>query len=167
MKKKKINKKTKEIKNTNKDAKDELTKILILTISIIAFIVLLVFFPKNETLQAKLQIIQFDNKDNSEKVIKTFNIKEEDLIELEEYEGNDIKIISIDEEDIVISRDAKRYEIIRQDGPYNGEAVDYIQTVIETIEYEKEFSIDIDSRNPFGPVYEQPRYYYSAKFTKK
>ena len=162
----KINNKLKSENNVSKDIKEELGKICILTILIIAFVLLIIFFPNNETLNAKLQIIEFDNKENTEKVIKTFNIKEEEIITLDKYDANDIKIISINENNLVISRDAIRYEVINQDEPFSGEKIDYTQTVIEKVEYNKEFGLNINEKDPFGPIYEQPRYNYTGKFIK-
>ena len=159
----------KKIKNKNveKEIKRDLSKILIIPTTIIMLILLIILFPKgNNNTQITLQIIEHDIKDNSTEIIKEIKVKENEIIKLNEYSANDIKISSINEENVTISRDVRKYEIISQNGPYDGEAIDYIQTLIEKIEYDTLFEIDIDERNPFGPEYAQARYHYNAKFTK-
>ena len=45
-------------------------------------------------------------------------------------------------------------------------SVEYEQLVIEKVDFDSEFSIEVDEKSPFGPAYEQPRYHYNAKFVK-
>lgn len=114
----------------------------------------------------KFQVIEFDIMDDSEKVVKKGNVKVDNIIKLKKYDGNNIKILEINDENVKISRDAIRYEIISQTSLYSGEVKEYVETVVETVNYDTLISIDIDSNHPFGPEYVQYRYYYKIRFVK-
>lgn len=113
----------------------------------------------------KVQIRESDFADGSQKIVKETNIQVGDIINLDKYCGNDVKILEITDENVKISRDAIRYEIINQTSLYSGEAKEYTETVIETIDYDTFIEADIDSPHPFAPGC-QRRYYYSIKFIK-
>lgn len=115
----------------------------------------------------KFQVIEFDIMDNSEEIVKEGNLQVNDVIRLEKYWGNDIKILEINDENVKISRDARRYEIIKeQTSMAPGEVREYLETLIETVKYDTLISIDVDSRNPIGPLTGQARYHYEIKFVK-
>lgn len=132
-------------------------------------ILLTTFFLENKNTvnkNVKTQIIMIDIMDDSEKITKEISVQVNDIINLEEYDGNNIKILEINDNYIKISRDAKRYEILSQTSQYSGETKEYIETVIEDIQYNEFITINIDSKEPFGPEYTQSRYQYSIKFIK-
>jgi phage terminase large subunit len=111
-------------------------------------------------------VFLFKGMDDSEKIVKEVNVQVNDIINLKKYGGNNIKILEITDENVKISRDAIRYEIISQTSLYSGEVKEYVETVVETIDYDNLITINIDSRHPFGPAYAQPRYHYNIKFIK-
>lgn len=159
--------KVKKTKNIQKEIRKDLKKICSVVASIIILVLIIIFFPcTNKNTKITLQIIEHDNHENITKVIKEIKVKEDEVIKLDEYNGNDIKIKSINDKNVLVSREVLKYEIISQNNKYNGEAIDYMQTVIEKIEYNTVFALNIDERNPFGPEYAQPRYHYNAKFVK-
>lgn len=119
---------------------------------------------KKET--AKLEIIRFDTQEETEKIDKTIEIRVKDKINLEEYQGNEIEILEINERGIKISRNAKRYEIINQTGPLEGEKREYKENVVEEVNYGEIIRINIDSADPFGPDYARAKYEYSIKVVK-
>lgn len=137
----------------------------------ISFIIVItsIFFyiSKNEmSNNITLQIIQFDIMDDSEKIVEEVNVRDNDIINLEKFNGNNIKILDINDAYIKISRDAARYEILSQTSLYSGEVREYTETVIEKVNYNALINININSKRPFGPEYVQPRYYYNIKFIK-
>lgn len=113
----------------------------------------------------KVQIRESDFADGSQKIVKETNIQVGDIINLDKYCGNDVKILEITDENVKISRDAIRYEIINQTSLYSGEVKKYTETVIETIDYDTFIKADINSPHPFNPECLR-RYYYSIKFIK-
>lgn len=113
----------------------------------------------------KVQISEFDNVDGSQKIVKETNIQVGDIINLDKYYGNEVKILEITNENVKIQRDAKRYEITNQTSLYSGEAKEYTETVIESIDYDTFINVNINSTNPFTPE-SQGRYYYRIKFEK-
>lgn len=137
---------------------------IIMLVLITGMIVVLVNYMDND--RVKYQVIKFDIMDDGEKVVKEAEIQVNDVIKLKKYRGNDIKILEINDENIKISRDARRYEIVKEQTATSfGEAEEYIVTLLETVKYDTLISIDMDSANPFGPR-GQARYYYKIKFIK-
>lgn len=140
--------------------------LIVIILGILCIIPIIYIVSNNIKSSVVLQLIEYDAKDNSTKIKKQLKVQVDDVIKLEEYDGNDIKILEINKDNVKISRDAVRYEIISQTSPYSGDTKKYIETVVENIDYEDENSINIDSSEPFGPAYEQPRFYYAFKFIK-
>lgn len=112
----------------------------------------------------EIQIIKFDIMSDNEKIVKKAKLKDNDIINLEKYNGNNIKILEINSRGVKISRDALRYEIINQDSLYYGEVKEYIETVVEEVDCDTLINININSNNPFGPEYTKARYYYNIRF---
>lgn len=156
---------TKEIKKNNTgDIKKDLNKIYMTLLGIVLLILVVIFIPKGDkNAKIKLQIIKYDVKDNSVSVVKEFNVKQDDEIDLDKYNGNDIDILWISEDNVKISREVTKYEIIDEE---ERKTVEYEQLVVEKVDFDSEFSIEVDEKDPFGPAYEQPRYHYNAKFVK-
>ena len=156
---------TKEIKKNNTgDIKKDLNKIYMVLLGIVLLILVVIFIPKGDkNVKIKLQIIEYDIEDNSVSVVKEFNVKQDDEIDLDKYNGNDIDILWISEDNVKISREVTKYEIIDEE---DMKSVEYEQLVVEKVEFESECSIEVDEKDPFGPAYEQPRYHYNAKFVK-
>lgn len=156
---------TKEIKKNNTgDIKKDLNKIYMVLLGIVLLILVVIFIPKGDkNVKIKLQIIEYDIKDNSVSVVKEFNVKQDDEIDLDKYNGNDIDILWISEDNVKISREVTKYEIIDEE---DMKSVEYEQLVVEKVDFDSEFSIEVDEKDPFGPAYEQPRYHYNAKFVK-
>lgn len=50
----------------------------------------------------------------------------------------------------LVSREILKYDIISENNKHNVKATDYIQTVIEKINYDTVFALNIDERNPFS-----------------
>lgn len=140
---------------------------LVTLLLVIGVAAMIFYISRNESENnIKVQVIQFDIMDDSEKIVKEVNVQVNDIINLKKYDGNNIKILEITDENVKISRDAIRYEIISQTSLYSGEVKEYVETVVETIDYDNLITINIDSRHPFGPAYAQPRYHYNIKFIK-
>jgi hypothetical protein len=140
---------------------------LVTLLLVIGVAAMIFYISRNESENnIKVQVIQFDIMDDSEKIVKEVNVQLNDIINLEMYDGNNIKVLEITDENVKISRDAIRYEIISQTSLFSGEVKEYVETVVETIEYDNLITINIDSRHPFGPAYDQPRYHYNIKFIK-
>lgn len=140
---------------------------LAMVLLVIGVAAMIFYISRNENENnIKVQVIQFDIMDDSEKIVKEVNVQVNDIINLEKYDGNNIKILEITDENVKISRDAIRYEIISQTSVYSGEVKEYVETVVETIDYDNLITVNIDSRDPFGPAYVQPRYHYNIKFIK-
>ena len=83
---------TKEIKKNNTgDIKKDLNKIYMILLGIVLLILVVIFIPKGDkNAKIKLQIIEYDVKDNNVSVVKKFNVKQDDKIDLDKYNGNDI-----------------------------------------------------------------------------
>lgn len=140
---------------------------LVIFLFVIVVAVTIFYINRNEIdNNIKAQVIQFDVMDNSEKIVEEISVQVNDILNLKEYDGNNIKILEINDKNVKISRDARRYKIKSQTSIYSGEVNEYVDTVVETIEYDTLIMINIDSRHPFGPEYSQPRYYYNVKFIK-
>lgn len=116
--------------------------------------------------KVKIQLIQFDITDDSEKIIKEIKVQVNEVINLEEYNGNNIKILEINKENVKISREAVRYKVLNQVELCTTEVEKYTETIVEDVKYGKLINIDINSSRPCEPLYEQPRYYYNIKFIK-
>ncbi|MBE5822197.1 MAG: hypothetical protein E7311_06420 [Clostridiales bacterium] len=116
----------------------------------------------NENKEVTMQIIQYDNSDNTEKVVKEIQIKTDDFIELDKYDGNNIKILEITDEYVKVSREKTRYNIIND---LYMEFEPYIENLVEEIEYNIVTPCNIDDPHPLME-YAQARYYYSLKFVR-
>ena len=102
----------------------------------ISFIIVItsIFFyiSKNEmSNNITLQIIQFDIMDDSEKIVEEVNVRDNDIINLEKFNGNNIKILDINDAYRKISRDAARYKILSRTSLYSGEVREYTETIIK------------------------------------
>ena len=152
-------------KNDVNDIKKDLNKIYIVILGIVLVVLVIIFLPKGDkNARIKLQIIEYDLKDNSVTVVKEFNVKQDDEIDLDKYNGNDIDILWISKDNVKISREVTKYEIIDEE---DMQSVEYEQLVIEKVDFDSEFSIDVDENDPFGPAYEQSRYSYNGKFIEQ
>ena len=144
-------------------------KIMSLVIVLLAIAsMFIIFYINNNKVKnnVKLQVIQFDIMDSSEKIVKEANVQVNDIIELEKFDGNNIKILEINDKNIKISREAMRYEILSQTSLYSGEVKEYNETVIENVKYNTFINININSRHPFRPEDARARYDYYIKFIK-
>ena len=110
-----------------------------------------------------MQVIEVDVSDESEKVIKEITIKKDEEVNLTKYNGKNVKVLQINEDNVKISRDAKRYEVISVE---EMNIKEYLETIVENVEYDKKIAINIDSLKPLGPSYAQAKYYYYIKFIK-
>lgn len=117
------------------------------------------FEPVNETKNVILQVLKYDIKLNIETIEKNINVDINHEINLENYNGNNIKILGINEENVKILRSALRYEKFD-----SGRVIKYLEPVEEIINYDSVFTINIDSNNPDGPFPAQARYQYKLKF---
>ena len=168
-------------------------RIIIMLISLIviiaiALVTLLWFKSKNELDEVKVQIIQIDNLDNSEEIIKEYVKKKGETVVLnstDNYydcgkEPSDIKILKITKDSVKISRKGKAYRLI---GDYKGkkfnelgmkvyslmEGIDYesyTEEVIYNIKYEIKISYSIDATSPSSPECSQSRYTLFVSFSK-
>lgn len=120
---------------------------------------------KNEAKECTIQIIADDAMNNSQKVVYEQKVKENDIVNMQEYsyrnQWNDIKILEINENNVKISRKAIKYEIIEV-----GKSKKYNETIKEFIEYGKEVSANINQDDPYGPEYASPLFHYTVKFVK-
>lgn len=113
----------------------------------------------------KLQIIEEDITTNKTKVYEEHNINEGDIIALQDkdfYEcrtPNDIKIISIHDEYVSISREKLRYDSSDVHKTYTEE-------VIENINYNERTSTSINEYNPLSGVCAESKYNYYIIFVK-
>lgn len=113
---------------------------------------------------AELQVIQEDAaKEYEQTIVKKINIYADNNIELNEYNGNNIKVLKITDQFVEISREALKYEITDFTTQQYRE---YSENVVQEIKYEEKIPININEMKPFGPCYEAPRYYYYIKFVK-
>ena len=142
--------------------------IYLVTVLLVIGVAAMIFYISRNEIEnnIKVQVIQFDTMDDSEKILKEVNVQVNDIIDLKKYDGNNIKILEITDENVKISRDAIRYEIISQTSLVSGEVKEYIETVVDIIDYDNLITININSRHPFGPEYVQTRYNYEIKFIK-
>ena len=140
---------------------------LLLFITIGLFISSCSLFHKDVEIVAKLQIIESDITTNNTKVSEEIVVHEGDLIELKDKqfylcnrEANDIKIVSIKDDYIVISREKLIYD--------NNVNKTYTKEIKENIEYNEEFSTSINESNPLeqGIACAQAKYYYYLMFVK-
>ena len=136
---------------------------MVIFIALILFGTTFYMLTKNDV---KAQLIQFDIMEDTEKVVKKFNVKLNTIINLEQFDGNNIKILEITDEYVKISREAIKYEILSRNENGSGEFRKYTETILENIKYDALIDIDINEQEPFGPSYVQPRYYYNIKFVK-
>lgn len=130
---------------------------------------------KNNTKErtAILEFTKYDAKDNSKAVYYTLPIKEKDVVnldvELSSITDNNIAILEINDKNIKISREVTKYKIISE---YEKKAEPYKETIVQTIKYGEEISIDADDPNPFlttDPLVPQgaPRYRKSVTVLKE
>lgn len=113
----------------------------------------------------RLQIIEEDIITNKTKVYEQYSVNEGDLISLHDkvfYEcntPNDIKIVSINDEYVTISREKLRYD--------SGNASKtYTEEVIENIKYNDSFKTSINEDNPLSGACLQAQYSYYLVFVK-
>lgn len=131
----------------------KMKKMICLLIVLLAIVLTAMIFYINRNEidnNIKLQVIQFDIMYDSEKIVKETNVQVNDIIDLEKYDGNNVKILEITDENVKIERDAIRYEVISQTSLCSGEVKKYVETVIETIDYDTLIAINIDSRSLAG-----------------
>lgn len=143
----------------------KLVKVLLLIIGsfIIFAIIYLYVFNIQDNGVAKLVIIRHDILDDSLQTSEEINVKVNQTIDLSDYDGNNIKVLKINDKYVKIFRQAKRYVILNRT---YFKSKEYLEDVIEKKIYEEVFGIDIDSNDPFGPMDYQSRYQYYAKFVK-
>lgn len=139
---------------------------IVMTISIIFILIILTIIIIVKNAGIELQIICLDSMDNSEKIIHTIKVKEDDFIELGNYGGNDIEILEVNEEMVKISRDAVRYEILEKGPQFSLKTRKYIENVIQEVMYDEKIGLNINSQEPGGPLYDASRYYYYVRFVK-
>lgn len=136
------------------------------------------FIINKLTSPAVLQVIEYDNSDDTSKVVKEISIKNGDVINLEKYSGNEVEVIEVKANGVKISREAIRYMITEnsniesEDGEKDilelDDVAEYYETVIQELKYEETTAININSYHPLmGAPFTQPRYSYSIKFIKK
>ena len=142
-------------------------KYIIWVLTILVLIIFIGYMLNNKNINdIMIQVIEFDNFENTEKNVEEIKIKVGDIINLEKYDGNNIKILEINESSVKISRKAVRFEIIEQTPLNQGESKEYFETVIESVNFNDLIPINIDSLDPFGPRYVMARYVYKIKFIK-
>lgn len=129
-------------------------------------LVLISVVSNNVGSDVKIQVVEFDIMNDSEKIVKEINGRVGDTVNLEKFRGNNVEILEVNDENVKISREALRYEILNQTSIFNGETRKYYETVTETVEFNRLIPINIDSNNPFGPELGQARYHYKMKFVK-
>lgn len=125
-----------------------------------------IFHQDNKTV-AKLQIIEEDINTNKKKVYEEFIINNGDLITLHDKEfyecnrdSNDIKIISIEDDYVVISREKTKYDA-------NNVNKTYTEKVKEKINYNERFNTSINEATPHGIACAQAKYNYYLLFVKE
>ena len=121
---------------------------------------------KDNKTNIKLQIIETDISTNKEKITEEINVKKGELIILHDknfYEcnrkPNDLKILSIEDDYVTISREKLRYE-------NNNETKTYTEKVKENIKYNDKFNTSINEQNPLAGMCSQAKYYYQLRFVK-
>ena len=142
--------------------------ILILILIIGAFLLRISkdnLIDNNNKKECKIEIIMHDYMDDSDKIVYEEKVKVNDVVDMSKYSlrngWNDIKILEINEENVKISREAIKYEIIEV-----GKSKKYNETIKEFIEYGKEVSANINQDDPYGPEYASPLFHYTVKFVK-
>lgn len=113
---------------------------------------------------AKMEIIQYDAAEKKTEVVETFTVKENDKIELEKYNGNNLQILKIGNDEVEISRVATKYKVIDEN---ERKSEPYEEIVKTTVKYGDTLSIDIDEWDPFGPMPGQSRFTYTIRFFKE
>ena len=124
-----------------------------------------IVLPEHKTI-TKLQIIEEDITTDNNKVYEEFVINDGDSITLKDKQfylcnrdANDIKIVSIQDDYVTISREMLKYD----DDNVNKT---YTEEVVENIYYDSEFDISINEINPLGIVCGQAKNYYYLKFVR-
>ena len=74
---------------------------LAMVLLVIGVAAMIFYISRNENENnIKVQVIQFDIMDDSEKIVKEVNVQVNDIINLEKYDGNNIKILEITDENV-------------------------------------------------------------------
>ena len=145
------------------------------------------FKKSNELSEVKVQIVQVDNSNNEEKIIKEYIKKKGEIVDLEsigyydcDKNPNNIKILKITKNFVKISRNRKAYRLI---GEYKGKRWDdpnikmyslvngkdyegYTEEVIDNVKYKTKTSFSIDQTSPNSPECSQSRYTLFVQFSK-
>ncbi len=140
-------------------------KVVVISVAatlVIAISCLVTFRSNKNITNVKLEFMTYDALEKKDTLDKTVIAKKNEVIDL----GNDrtIKILEINEEGIKTSRDVIKYKVISTE---EMRSEPYTDTIIENIKYGDTISIDVDEHDPFGPAYEQSRYYSYIKVVKE
>lgn len=119
--------------------------------------------PKVENLSAVMEVIQYDEEDTA-KVVRSTNIEVNDTVELEEDEGNNIKILRITDTGVEIERVVTKYEVIDEK---EKESESYEETVRTKVNYNEEIPANINEEDPFGSTSSKGKYTYNIQFVQK
>ena len=170
----------------------EKKKIIIMSIILICLITItlgiLLYFKNNNNLdEVKVHIIQLDNADGKEEIIKKYTKKKGEIVDLNSFgyydcgrQPSNIKILKITKNYVKISRNGISYRLI---GKYKGKKFNeigvkmyslvegrdfesYTEEVIDNIEYGIKTSFSIDQTSPNSPECSQARYTLFVEFSK-
>jgi len=129
-------------------------KIIIIIFLAIVFIIVLLFMINNKS-NVTMQIIKYNTQEQNFKIVAQKNIFVNKGISMREYNGNDIKILEINDNYVKISSFVTKYD--NNYKPYQEKLIQYVR-------YGQEINIDSNRFNPFDGV---SLFNYYIKFTKE
>ena len=107
-----------------------------------------------------MDLYKVDNANQTHKKIKRYKLEDKQFIKLDKYDGNDLKVLEIDNKYVKVSRN-----IIMNNGNKDN-CLDYKKKVISKISYNTIEYID-KNKKCTNLLASQSRYYYYIIFTKK